>query len=85
MANMPVPLTADELSRVLHGLADAVAAGDSLEGSFEYLLAYEDPHDCEEGPCPHLMVRAAYRVGNRRGGQGGMEFIGKFREIGAGA
>jgi NTP pyrophosphatase (non-canonical NTP hydrolase) len=63
--NMP----REELADILDDMAARVRAGDSLEGSIEYLLA--DP----DADHPH-QVRAAYRVGNRMG-QGGMVLIGQ--------
>jgi hypothetical protein len=63
--NMP----REELADILGDMADRVRAGDSLEGSIEYLLA--DP----EADHPH-QVRAAYRTGNRMG-QGGMILLGQ--------
>lgn len=76
----PAPMTTHELADTLVALAEAIRTGDSLEGSFEYLLPeHDDKHDGDtmHGGCPHVMVTAGWRVGNRNG-QGGMRFIGSF-------
>lgn len=57
-------MTAGEVLTILDDIRARLAAGDSWEGSFSYLLS-EDGWD----------VRAAYRIGNRDG-QGGMRLIG---------
>lgn len=78
----PVPMTTDEIAETLHRLAEAIRAGDSFEGSFEYLLPGEESHEGDDGRhCPHLMVQAAFRVGNRDFGQGFMEHIGEYVEV----
>jgi hypothetical protein len=81
---VPTPMTTDDLADTLSRLADAVRSGDSLEGSFEYLLPGPDDesHGCGDNNCRHVMVIAAFRVGNRNG-QGGMESIGEYREVAA--
>lgn len=74
------PMTTEELADTLNRLAAAIREGDSLEGSFEYLLpGPDDKHhgDGMYGGCPHVMVTAAFRVGNRQG-QGSMQFIGEW-------
>lgn len=70
MPNQPINLTRAELLDVLDDLRDRVAAGDSLEGSFEYMLP-------EDGP--GYDVRASYRVGNLQG-QGGMRIVGRMTD-----
>ncbi|MEU8334708.1 hypothetical protein [Micromonospora tulbaghiae] len=78
MRRTPEPMTTDELADTLIRLAEVIRKGDRLEGSFEYLLpGHDDKHDGDAmyGGCPHVMVTAAFRVGNQQG-QGGMQFIG---------
>lgn len=71
---MPVPMTSDELLEVLDDLTARVRAGDSFEGSLEYLM----PTDEVVPDGTEFMVRAAYRIGNTLG-QGGMRLIGDLR------
>ncbi|WP_371409757.1 hypothetical protein OG423_14220 [Micromonospora zamorensis] len=79
MRRTPEFMTTDELADTLTRLAEAIRTGDSLEGSFEYLLPDEE-HPCDgyDGGCPHVMVTAGFRVGNQQG-QGGMQFIGGWK------
>lgn len=86
---LPEPMTPDELAAELVALAERIRSGDSLEGSLEYLLPDLGDVEQHEGDesidpagvrCPHLMVRAAWRVGNRTGGQGGMQMIGRWSQ-----
>jgi len=69
--NLPVPITYTALAAILRGMADLVEQGDSFEGSLEYSLS---EFDQDLGP-DQVMVRAAFRIGNRQG-QGGMRIIG---------
>ena len=59
----PVAMTEEEIGVLLHRLAEAVLAGDSWEGSIEYLLpepgAVSDPEV--------RMVRGSFREGNTQG------------------
>ncbi len=66
MPSQPINMSRERLLEELDDIRNHVAAGDSLEGSFEYMLP-------ENGA--GYDVRAAYRVGNLLG-QGGMRFIG---------
>lgn len=77
MRQVPVPMARTDFAAWLHELADSVAAGDSAEGSLEYLLDYDD-----EGPAGQntVMVRAGVRTGNLMG-QGGMQMISKWVEV----
>lgn len=82
MRRKPIPMTTSGLADTLAALAESIRKGDSLEGSFEYLLPDPyDEHDCDttNGGCPHVMVMASYRVGNLQG-QGGMRMIGEWME-----
>jgi hypothetical protein len=67
--NLPVPTTYAALAAVLRGMADLVEAGDSFEGSIEYLMP--DPANLDA----EVMVRASFRIGNSMG-QGGVRIIG---------
>ena len=74
--NLPVPMTYEALAAVLRGMADLVEAGDSFEGSIEYLMPTpDDPADAD------VMARAAFRIGNLQG-QGGMRIIGTLGRSG---
>lgn len=67
---MPANLSREDLLAILDEIRNGVATGDTLEGSIEFLLNYDDE------PAAHPYdVRAAYRVGNLQG-QGGMQMIG---------
>lgn len=68
----PVPLTKAELVAILKDMLARVDAGDSLEGSLEYMLP-----DTEELEDTDFVVSASYRTGNLEG-QGGMRMVGKF-------
>jgi len=72
-------MTHEQLVGVLEDLLAHVKERDSFEGSFEYSLP--DPDSDEQA---EVMVRAAYRIGNRQG-QGGMRIVGRAdsRESGA--
>lgn len=72
MPNLPVPMDKATLLKILDDIRILVDAGDSYEGSIEYLMPGPgDPEDAE------FMVRGAYRIGNLQG-QGGMRLIGKI-------
>lgn len=63
-----VSMTKDQLLAVLDDIRAGVAAGDSFEGSIEYLMP---------GPLGlggDFAVRASYRIGNTMG-QGGLRVI----------
>lgn len=66
---MPANLSREDLLAVLDEIRNGVASGDTLEGSIEFLLNYND-----ELPQPYD-VRAGYRIDNLQG-QGGMRMIG---------
>jgi len=66
----PAIISHDELLAVLDDIRLRVAAGDSFEGSIEWMI----PEDPSAGP-RDFAVRASYRVGNLQG-QGGMRMIG---------
>jgi hypothetical protein len=66
---MPIPMDAETLAAVLHDMAAHVEAGDSFEGSIEYLMPAPGDPEC------YAMVRASYRIGNTLG-QGGVRLIG---------
>lgn len=74
MQMVPVNLSHEDLLAVLDEIRARVAAGDSFEGSIEYLMP-EDP----DAPPRSFDVRASYRTGNSMG-QGGMRVIGEWRE-----
>lgn len=76
MRNMPAPMTREQLLALLRDITARVEAGDSFEGSLEYLM----PTDEEVPEGTEFMVQAAYRTGNL-GGQGGMRLIGEMREV----
>lgn len=72
MKRAPVYLTTVQLLDVLDDIRERVSAGDSFEGSIEYLMPDEDD------PADGFRVQGAYRVGNSQG-QGGMRMIGELR------
>jgi hypothetical protein len=74
--NTPVPVTRDELLDIIDDIRRRVSAGDSYEGSFEYLMPFDNDMEPIEGA--DFVVTAAYRVGNLQG-QGGMRMIGKLQ------
>lgn len=74
---VPVTMSRDELLMVLEDIKERVEAGDSFEGSVEYLIPEED------APPGSFAVRASYRVGNTMG-QGGLRMIGEWAEEGPG-
>lgn len=78
MRQVPEAMRRVDFAAWLHRVADAVASGDSMEGSLEYLLDYED--EAPEAMRPAVMVRAGVRFGNRMG-QGGMTMIGEWVEV----
>lgn len=88
MRNMPVWMSYGELMATLEDMRKHVAAGDSFEGSIEYLMPGpgEQEHFPEHADMPEdewyrgVMVQASYRIGNRQG-QGGMRMIGQMREV----
>ena len=63
-------LSREDLLAILNEIRAGVASGDTLEGSIEFLLNYDD----EPASLPYD-VRANYRVGNLQG-QGGMRMLG---------
>lgn len=75
--NRPKPVTQDELVDLLEFITASVKAGDSFEGSLEYMMP--DPEDYDEHADPrthpYAMVMGAVRTGNAMG-QGGVMFIG---------
>lgn len=72
--NKPVPMTKETLLALLDDIRAHVDAGDSMEGSLEYLMPWdEEKNEIIEGA--DFVVRAAYRIGNLQG-QGGMRLIG---------
>ena len=77
MSNLvPELMTTEELAAILFEMGAKVLAGDSFEGSIEYLLPEPPEHKGDPEPDPNLVhVRGAYRVGNLQG-QGGMRMIG---------
>lgn len=69
----PAPMSKDALVELLEAVKAYVAAGDSFEGSLEYMMP--DPEDHEANPDVWAMVRGSIRTGNSMG-QGGISFIG---------
>lgn len=66
-----VPLRQSELLDLLHDMAIRIEAGDSYEGSIEYLMG--EPDD----PPGTYRVSATYRIGHLMGwGQGGIRTVG---------
>jgi hypothetical protein len=61
----------EALAALLADMAARVRAGDSFEGSIEYLA----PLDEEVPPGTYALVRGSYRIGNSMG-QGGVRLIG---------
>lgn len=87
MRNMPVWMSHDELVGVLADIHDRVRAGDSFEGSIEYLIPGADdgrrdhrPYVTEAEWLRGSMVRASYRIGNLQG-QGSLRMIGEMRDV----
>lgn len=83
MQNAPVWISRNDLVDLLTEIRDAAAIGDSLEGSFEYLLP--DPGECPKGTgmskwVAGFMVRASYRVGNLLG-EGAIRMVGEMKEV----
>jgi len=81
--NKPVPSTYDFVGSLLRDMAAHVEAGDSFEGSIEYLMP-DVPDWAQRGepkPDDHVddevLVRAAYRIGNSQG-QGGYRIVGSI-------
>lgn len=72
----PLPLSAEALASVLRDMASRVEAGDSYEGSIEYLMPTDEEFEAVDDV--FAMVRASYRVGNTDG-QGGLRMIGDMR------
>jgi hypothetical protein len=75
MRNCPVNISREALIGILEDILNRVRAGDSFEGSIEYLL----PEDMD-APARSFDVRASYRIGNTMG-QGGLRMIGEMREV----
>ena len=69
MALEPEPMSHDQLADILGDVAAAVRAGDSFEGSIEWMLP-DEPGGAE------CLVRGAWRLGNARHGQGFMRTLG---------
>jgi hypothetical protein len=83
--NLPMPTSYANVAIVLRNMADHVEAGDSFEGSIEYLLP-DVPDWAQRGEPPpadftsdDVLMRCSYRVGNRHG-QGGLRIIGSINE-----
>jgi hypothetical protein len=72
---MPVNMSHEDLLRLLDHIRACVAAGDSFEGSLQYLM----PED-QFAAARSFDVQASYRVGNLMG-QGGMVMVGEWREV----
>jgi len=79
MSNDPVPSTYAEVAAVLRQMATLVELGDSFEGSIEYLMPAPVEDESQPGEYPEVMLRAAFRIGNRDG-QGGMRIIGTINQ-----
>jgi hypothetical protein len=81
--NEPIPTTYAYVAAVLREMAACVEAGDSFEGSIEYLLPDVPDHVMRGEPKPddyeevEVLMRCAYRVGNSMG-QGGMRIFGSI-------
>ena len=74
---MPQNMPREQLLAILDEIRAGVATGDTLEGSIQFGLNYDEP------PAEHPWdVQAAYRVGNLMG-QGGMRLIGHDADGGA--
>jgi hypothetical protein len=72
LRQVPENMSREKLVALLDDIRARVASGDSMEGSFEYLLPEQvgaDPDSYD--------VTARYRTGNAAG-QGGMRVIGNF-------
>jgi hypothetical protein len=67
---MPQHMSREQLLATLDDIRGGVECGDTLEGSLQFTLNYDDP--AAEHPYD---TQAAYRVGNLMG-QGGMRLIG---------
>lgn len=65
-----LPMDAEQLLAVLDDMRARVAAGDSFEGSIEYLM----PGPLEIDTDKDFAVMASYRIGNLDG-QGGVRLI----------
>lgn len=74
-SNLPVPITYEALAAILRGMAELVEHGDSFEGSIEYSIPMPENESDPPPDAETVMVRAAFRIGNRMG-QGGMRIIG---------
>lgn len=72
--NQPVPSTYVEVAAILRDMAERVEAGDSFEGSIEYVMPWPD-ENMEPVSDAEVMVQASYRIGNSMG-QGGLRLIG---------
>jgi hypothetical protein len=78
MTNLPVPASYAQVAAILRDMAALVEAGNSWEGSIEYLIpTAEDalPPPASDDEQPEVVVRASYRIGNSMG-QGGVRIIG---------
>lgn len=71
MMRAHLPMSQTDLLAVLDDIRQSVAAGDSFEGSIEYLMPGPLGMDTDED----FAVMASYRVGNSMG-QGGVVLIG---------
>lgn len=80
--NLPIETTYSLVVGVLREMADLIEKGDSFEGSLEYLLpdvpdwAMRGEPEPEDWKAPEVLLKAAYRIGNRMG-QGGYRIIGR--------
>lgn len=81
--NLPIPSTYAEVAAILRQMATLVEEGDSYEGILEYLLpdvpewAQRGQPEPEGWKQPEVLLRAAFRIGNREG-QGGMRIFGSI-------
>ena len=80
MGNYPVPVSKQELLDVLDDIRARVEAGDSYEGSLEYLMPFDEDMNVFEGA--DFVLRAGYRIGNRQG-QGGFRMVGSMEPVSA--
>jgi len=72
---LPETMPREMLLHILDDIRAKVAAGDSFEGSIEYLIP-----EADGAPAGSFDVRASYRIGNLHG-QGGMRMIGRWAEV----
>ena len=69
------PTSQEQLLELLDDIRERVAAGDSFEGSLEYLMPGPEPFNGPEFEGADFAARASYRVGNSMG-QGGVSLFG---------